>query len=382
MALIPGKIVVATTTGFHLRHLARVLVETACDVTFISALPRYKVLSYGIPYTHQKSVFVGGLPFSAIAVARFVGGKWKRLAVERTLEATDNLIAERLPECDLFVGLSAMSIRSSQVAKRRYGAKVIIDRGARHVLSQAQLLGSDRANRLTNFYIDRELRSYAEADKIMVPSSHVLESFLENGFSLDRLILNPLGLDTTLFHDGERGAARRRKSVLYVGGWNYQKGCDVLSEAIELLPELNFTHIGAPGNVSFPAAKNFTTLGPKRQAEVARQMRQHECLVLPSRQDGFGMVLLEALGSGMKVVATHITAAPDLARDSDLRKSIAIIAPGSVEELCRTLGRLDHRATEAKDETLRSSFEEKYSWDAYARRFGEQVAEQFEDRSI
>src|SRR5205085_12517328 len=49
--------------------------------------------------------------------------------------------------------------------------------------------------------------------------------------------------------------------------------------------------------------------------ELPDLMRQCDVLVFPSYCDGFALVLLEALASGMPIISTEATAAPDLIED-------------------------------------------------------------------
>ena len=67
-------------------------------------------------------------------------------------------------------------------AKWRYGARVIVHRGSRHILSQRDILAQSLAHapgaqQVTPFAVRRELNSYAVADRIAVPSTQVVDSF-------------------------------------------------------------------------------------------------------------------------------------------------------------------------------------------------------------
>lgn len=71
----------------------------------------------------------------------------------------------------------------------------------------------------------------------------------------------------------------------------------VLGEG-DLLPELRArAEAGAPGRVEW--------LGQVAMAEVPPHMAAADCLVLPSRHDGFGAVVSEALMAGTPAIASH-----------------------------------------------------------------------------
>src|SRR5690606_9299161 len=48
---------------------------------------------------------------------------------------------------------------------------------------------------------------------------------------------------------------------------------------------------------------------------MASQMRLADALILPSRSEGFGMVVAEAMMSGVPVIATCVSALPELVAD-------------------------------------------------------------------
>lgn len=331
------RVVVATTTGFHLRRLALELHLAGVDTRYFSYAPSFRQRQEGLSSEYSKSLFTRLLPGSALAQFRFTPELQKR-SVEAMLAATDEYLAPRLPDCDVFIGLSSMAVRSAQAA-RAQGATVIIDRGARHVLSQAEILRRDGDVGLSQHYIDRELASYKAADYLVVPSKHAADSFLEAGFPVERLITNPLGVDVGHFKPESKKA--NGVKLLFVGAWSYQKGVDLLVKAVESRPEWQLTHVGMNALGTFPASSQFTSLGYQDHHQLAKTMASHNILVLPSRQDGFGMVLLEGLASGLTIVASDYTGGPDIREIIEQKGSVFIAKAGDPDSL---LGALDDAA--------------------------------------
>jgi hypothetical protein len=93
--------------------------------------------------------------------------------------ALDAAVKARLTPCDAFICMSGMYLDAARYAKRRYRSQVWIERGSRHILPQREILADLRARGPTDFIIRRELAGYELADRIVVPSRHVAESFLE-----------------------------------------------------------------------------------------------------------------------------------------------------------------------------------------------------------
>ena len=58
-------------------------------------------------------------------------------------------------------------------------------------------------------------------------------------------------------------------------------------------------------------------LGPRPQAELAAELRRAEFLVLPSRNDSYGMVVAEALASGTPVLVWEMVGSKDLVTEGE-----------------------------------------------------------------
>ena len=78
-------------------------------------------------------------------------------------------------------------------------------------------------------------------------------------------------------------------------------------------------------NAPFPNGTEFIHYGPVSQQELTRFYAAAHMLVLPSREDGFGVVLSQALSSGLPLVCTDRTGGPDLAKLPGLSRLICIV---------------------------------------------------------
>lgn len=307
-------------------------------------------------------------PGSALALTRAL--PWRRQAVETMLRRTDDRLAAILPASDVFVGLSSAAVRTAARA-RQLGSLVVIDRGARHVLSQNALITKNGGPALSQEYIGRELASYAQADLIAVPSQHAADSFLEQGFTPDQLFVCPLGVDFSRFQPTGRPPGPLK--LLFVGGWSHQKGVDILVEAVRRRPDWSLTHVGMLAGAPFPKDSRFRTLGHRNHSELAPILGSCHTLVLPSRQDGFGMVLLEALAAGLPVVASRITGAPDIRQTISNPEWVEIVEPNDVDDLVRGIEKMEMRLESVPGTGFRHILtpadEEFFSWRGYASRY-------------
>jgi glycosyltransferase involved in cell wall biosynthesis len=89
--------------------------------------------------------------------------------------------------------------------------------------------------------------------------------------------------------------------------------------------------------------------------------------VLPSLQEGFSLVLLEALASGLRIIATPQTGAADLVEDPSLG---ALVECGSVESLRAAMqSELDRHPDRDAVRAGALHLQTRYSWTEYGRRW-------------
>ena len=118
--------------------------------------------------------------------------------------------------------------------------------------------------------------------------------------------------DDKLFNDAP--AVPRTRDLIFVGRLVSDKGADLLLEALALLeskPRLTIAGDGPErANLEKQAADlkleaHVDFIGAQTSAELARLLRQHQILVVPSRwQEPFGIVALEGIASGCVVVGS------------------------------------------------------------------------------
>jgi glycosyltransferase involved in cell wall biosynthesis len=367
------KIVVATTTGFHLSAIARELEALGHDILYISYHPSYRIKKDGI--INYKSLFWELFPFSFLALFRWVPRIQKKY-VEIMFEKTDQMILNVMPACDVFIGLSCVSIESARFAKEQYGAKVIIERGSRHVTSQDELTKIKGYSLLTPEYIERELESYKCADLICIPSLHAYKSFIDEGFVGSRLFNNIYGVDLLRFHSASNKNTKDESAVVlgFIGAWTYRKGVDVLLEAIDSMSNIKLLHAGTAGDQSFPTDVRFRSLGHVENSRLKDDFYSKcDMLILPSREDGFGMVILEALACGLGVVASDMTGAPDVKSVITHSEYIEVFGSGSASQLKRCINNLintiETKKISGQFGILTEEDKKYFTWAAYAKRY-------------
>lgn len=111
--------------------------------------------------------------------------------------------------------------------------------------------------------------------------------------------------------------------VLFVGSLNQRKGIYYLLEAIEKLQKANYeVELTIVGRGIFDkemlnlfTIKNLNLKQNVTFSELINSYKESDVFVLPSICEGFAQVILEAMATGLPVISTNHTSAPDLIND-------------------------------------------------------------------
>ncbi len=157
---------------------------------------------------------------------------------------------------------------------------------------------------------------------ILAASSFTRSTLVENGIDRAKITVIPYGVDTRRFvPDSQKVSTHGGKlRLLFVGRINQRKGVKYLLEALKLLKTRN-VEVTVCGRVVDglqlfePFASQVVIRPSVSEAELLAAYRSADLFVFPSVAEGFGQVLLESLASGLPILATTHTAAPDLIED-------------------------------------------------------------------
>ncbi len=372
MSRRPLKIAIASAGRFHVLDLARELHALGHEVRFHSYVPRRRAERFGLPGECQRPVTARLAPLLA----------WQRLAPrlapenrDRWINSTlDRAVAARLTPCDVFIFMSGIFLDAARAAKRRYGARLWLERGSAHIAVQDEILARiPGAARPSAGTLARELAGYALTDRIVVPSAFAARTFV--GHEASKLFLNPYGVDLEQFPMVERPRREGPLRLLFVGNWSTQKACDLLAPAIRAVPGgATITHVGPITDAPFPSDDaRFRHFGQVDQPQLAAYYAEADALVLPSRQDGFGLVIAQALATGLPVICSDHTGGPDLARTSALAARIVVAPAGDAPALTAAIIETGRRLS-AGLPPLTADDRESLSWRAYGARYAAEIA--------
>ncbi len=238
----------------------------------------------------------------------------------------DDWTNRRIGEVDVLVAISGAALKTGRTVQQR-GGVFLCDRGSSHQRYQAELLADEfrrwglAAPDSDARDIGREEAIYEQADGITVASSFSRRSFVAMGVAEEKLHTIPYGVRLEAFSKVGEPAADRFEA-LFAGQVSLRKGIPYLLEAFAALkhPRKRVRIAGAMSPeirtlLARLPQEQVEFLGSVAQAELPRMMSESHVLVLPSIEDGFGMVLSQAMACGCPILATTNTGGDDLITD-------------------------------------------------------------------
>ncbi|MBN4046412.1 glycosyltransferase family 4 protein [bacterium AH-315-P15] len=340
------KINVVVGGRFQVAQTYHALVSAGHNVHLYTSSPK----SYFCSIPNSKLTFV---PKPAQIAQKTFRVRMPRLLSEWNAIWFDTVVAGVMRSADVVWGFNGDSLSCGRKIKR-LGGSYVVDRACPHFDYQQEILAQEAENigyRYAEFSdrMSRRFNSeYAIADKIVVPSRYSFESFVERGYPRDKLCIAPLDSNAPAPSDKTTGNKKRDDGgslvVGLVGGSYLRKGIIYLLRAIDQLENGNIVvRIRAtPKNVL--SHKEGKMLCDRLGVEFVPYVEDIndfyqglDVFVLPSIDEGFGMVAYEALANGIPLIAsTNVGAIDGFVPDKD----ILVFPAGDSNGLATLINRL------------------------------------------
>jgi len=229
----------------------------------------------------------------------------------------------------------------------------------------------EAATPLSMTWAEMEKGAYRNARMVFTMSRNISRSLISQyGCSPQRVKCVFAGSNVSTDMSGNIDASRfGAKNILFVGVEWERKGGPVLLEAFRMLrrthPDARLTVVGCSPQISEPGVH---IKGRVPLTEVPQYYRSASVFCLPTLNEPFGLVFLEAAAFGLPVVATRLGAIPEIVMDG---KTGYLVEPQNVAELAARLDDLlrDPRRAEQFGAQGRDWVSHRYSWEATGHRF-------------
>jgi starch synthase len=164
-------------------------------------------------------------------------------------------------------------------------------------------------------------RELERADVVIVQSDFCKESMILNGIPAEKILVNPMGVDTSIFKQREQVPTKPR--FISVGTICLRKGHQYLFRAFELVKQsLPAAELICVGNIKCDFRKElpkwegkFTHIPSLSHAALAELLPTCTAFVFPSQEEGIARAQIEALACGLPVIGTHEGGATTLVKD-------------------------------------------------------------------
>ena len=165
---------------------------------------------------------------------------------------------------------------------------------------------------------ERYVTNLHKLDKILALSSSQIDEIVAvYNYSKEDIINIGAGYNEKVFFPLKNYEQKEKLEILYAGKFDESKGFYELIKAFRILEtKVRDAELDLIGNLKeedkervyslVGDSKNIKIYNVMDQAHLGEIMRQKDIFILPSYFEGLGLIAVEALGSGLRVVATEI----------------------------------------------------------------------------
>ena len=244
-----------------------------------------------------------------------------------------------------------------------------------------------KAKNYTMDKVENYQREIWLADYFLSPSEFVSNSLINIGVNANKIKYLPHGVDVSIFIPHTWGNMHERTlHFLFVGRVEAAKGIYYLAEAFKdervRKRDVDLVVVGtlltSINNFDFYLEK-INLVGIKRSNEMPEVYSSADVFILSSLWEGSSLSMLEAMASGLPVIASMYSCAPEVVTDGE---DGFVVEPRDVEELVKKIIWFDeHRnSIPIMSKNARQKIIENYTWEHYYSNLNTVAKEIFKER--
>ena len=322
------KVTIIVGGRFHAFNLAEQLHKSNFLKQLVTSQPKYYISkNFNIESKFVKSLIIKEVLHRSLKKINSIDRYFDiDLITSNLFDYQANKIID-FENTDIIVGWSSFILKSFEIAKN-YDCIKILERGSSHIEYQKDILKEEydligmKHNLPSSKIIDKEKKEYNLSDYICVPSEFSKKSFLEKGYDEKKIVKIPYGVDLENFFLSNKIKDNSQFNIICVGAISIRKGIIYLINAFN---ELNLKNcklilIGDVEKGFEKILKPFLSdkikiVSPISQNSLRAFYNQASVFVTCSIEDGFGMVILQAMACGLPVIATKNTGGSEIIDD-------------------------------------------------------------------
>jgi glycosyltransferase involved in cell wall biosynthesis len=372
------KIIYSTASRIGGTGLSNVAFHAARAIYRAGALER--IIAYGNRQNEIPSELIRLVRFQPAKVFSWLSSRYyysmKRMWLDRRAASYIDRHA-----CNIFHGWTHESLHSIRAAKRK-GALAIVDRGYSHPRFSKRILDEEyeiygvprNLEKAPRWLVpfdhwrreqEEAIEEFDEADYVFVNSPFCHDTFVDEGFPREKLVMIPRGFDAARYHPVPQQDNVFR--AVFVGLLCVRKGLKYLLEAWDRLrlPNSELLLVGTLHDEMKPLlSRHIGHNGVRHVGFVPDPVQLYNSatvFVFPSVDEGSAKVTYEAMACGLPVIVTPN--AGSLARDGEDGYVVPIRQVQPLMEKLEFLHR-DREAARFMGAKARSHME-RYTWGHY-----------------
>lgn len=293
--------------------------------------------------------------------------------IERTIFS--KWAARVVPEADIQIFLAGCALESLKRARSK-GIKTILFNNSTHIDHAVEVMnkesdyrGLPRMKHISPWFRERLLEEYELADYVRVPAELPRTTFLERGFSKDKIRTVFHGYEIDIFKPGIKKDNIFR--IVFFGRISFRKGVPYLIEAVKRaqLSHCELLFIGGMVDNMQPYLRQlnipYKLTGHVSWKAAATLLQQCSVSVFLSLEEGSAGTLGQAMACGVPVIASKSSGAEPLIRHGI--DGFVVEAPQDVDEVASLLQQLsqnpDQLAEVSRAAAQRAT---KFTWPRHA----------------
>lgn len=319
----------------------------------------------------------------SIAAPEFYLWGGKRLGINdievKAAEMFGRMTKSYLNSKDIFHVRSGSGQGGAIAKARAKGMKIIVDHSIAHPAFMDKALRNEFEKNGVGFNMGTDshfwqlvLKDCEEADRLVVNSYFVRDTFVEAGYDKDKIDVVYLGVREDFQSLKQLYDTDKIFKILYTGSFGFRKGGEYLLKAMEELDKIGFNYelniVGgySPDDVLIGKykPKHVHFIGQVPQDDLKEYLATSDCYLFPSLCEGCAQSGMEALTAGLPVIATYESGLPITDGENGV-----LIDAANVASIVDAVKRL------AADKALRMDLGTKaaemmknqYTWDVYAK---------------
>ena len=334
------KVNILVGTRFQAAQLAKILLKYKYNLRIYSSSP---VSKWKLDSKYGKIIYF--IPLFANIFTAITKISLPSFAMEFSVKIFDFFSSLYMRKSDILHVWSSFGLYSIKKAKKN-GTIIFVEKSCPHPNFQNKLLDEEarfleiERRVYSDSFTQRVIEEFELADKIVVCSTYTLNSFLDNGIKKEKLYNVALDANFTPKRSYDRNYNKDELIIGLVGGNILRKGFIYILQAWKELKIPN-------AKLLLKTSKNDLMQIPKiwdlvegdDSIEIIGYLNDMEdfyercdIFVLPSIDEGFGMVVFEALGCSLPVIITKNVGAGDFITDGKEGYIIDIRSPEQIKE--------------------------------------------------